>query len=294
MPQASGISLLFPTNVLMRKINWFGGWRPLASPGACDSRSFDPTFAADDKWVEVLRLGPDFQEGGLYGCWFLAGSGSGIYINTGRSLRAANRSTLADTLGLNLTAKGRKFLGWNPWRLEHNTRLCEHAQAQGYDTIQLWWEGCRARRTAPRATEACFHEIISCHPACLALPTPCTPARQHSTACPRVFCPNCCRVCSTTELERFQEWNATHWPQGPCIDNGMLRTGWDASLPCQCDSSQRILNCLGTGASTLPAPSPVVRWTSNSRPVEYRRFLDAAPRCSLQDWWRGGEHEPSG
>ena len=241
LPHLTNIVMLMSPTYVMRKMNWFGSWRPKQMPGVCGS-SFEPAFLADHAWVEVLRLGPDFQEGGLYGCWYLAAKGSGIFLNTGRSLRATNRSVLANKLGLNLTTKGRKFLAWNPWRLEHNTRLCEHAVQHGYDTLQLGWEGCGVAKSAPRASEACFHEIISCHPQCLALPTPCQPPRQHSSACAAVFCPNCCRTCSVEERETYRVWNATHWPQGPCIHSSMLRTGWNASLPCKCDNSRRVLN----------------------------------------------------
>jgi hypothetical protein len=274
-------ALLLSPTYIMKKLNWFGVWRPQPMAGAC-SQSFAPVFAADNTWVEVLRLGPDFQEGGLYGCWFLAAKGSGIFLNTGRSLRAENRSVLADLLGYNLTALGRKFLGWNPWRLEHNTRLCEHARQQGYDSLQIWWEGCAKWRSKTRASEACFHEIISCQPECLALPTPCQPPRQHSASCPKVFCPNCCRTCSANEREIYQRWNETHWPQGPCINSRMLRTGWDASLPCECDDTQRLLNCLGTGAA-LPEPllpaTEALTWKQDVRSPQLRLFFNQTPPC---------------
>ena len=276
MPSPAAL-LLAPTYV-MKKLNWFGVWRPEPMAGAC-SPSFQPVFAADDAWVEVLRLGPDFQEGGLYGCWFLAAKGSGIFLNTGRSLRAENRSMLASALGLNLSASGHKFLNWNPWRLEHNTRLCEHARQQGYDSLQIWWEGCAALRSKHRSSEACFHEIVSCHAECLALPTPCQPPRQHSASCPRVFCPNCCRTCSEKEREVYRRWNETHWPQSPCVNSHMLRTGWNADLPCVCDDSRRLLNCLGTGARSLPAATPALSWEMDERSPQLRDFLNQTPPC---------------
>ena len=215
-------------------------------PGAC-GQSYTPMFSPDNTWVEVLRLGPEFYEGGLYGCWFLAARGSGIYLNTGRSLRATNRSQLASILQLNLSAKGRMFLDWNPWRLEQNTRVCEFAIARGYDTVQLWWEGCGAHRKPKKnvrpTSEACFHEIISCQPQCIRLPTPCPPLRQHQSSCAKTFCPNCCRTCSSREREEYRAWNASQWPytQTPCVHSDLLRTGWDASLPCKCDDSLRVL-----------------------------------------------------
>lgn len=289
-PRLVQTGLLLAPSYLMKKLNWFGVWRPQPMPGACGSeKPFEPLFASDNTWIEVLRLGPDFQEGGLYGCWFLAAKGSGVFLNTGRSLRAANRSMLADALGLNLTVSGRKFLHWNPWRLEHNTRLCEHALEQGYSTLQIWWEGCGAVRHGPlprnvrQNVEACYHEIISCHPKCLALPTPCQPIRQHSNACPRLFCPNCCRSCSTSERERYRRWNETHWPQGPCIHSDMLRTGWNASLACVCDDKQRLLNCLGTGTTPpleLAAPTPAIHWKRDVRSPELKLFLNRTPPCS--------------
>jgi hypothetical protein len=272
--------LLLPQNLLMKRLNWYGGWRPAPLPGMCGS-SFEPAHAEDHTWVEVLRLGPGFSEGGWYGCWFLSGAGSGIYLNTGRSLRATNRSQLASLLNLNLTTIGRKFLDWNPWRLEHNTRLCEHAHKQGYDTVQIGWEGCGKRGSGPRASEACYHEIISCHPECLALPTPCAAPRQHQSSCARTFCPNCCRVCSQSERDLYAAWNATRWPKvnGPCINSAILRTGWNASLPCVCDDSLQLLNCLGT-APELPAPSTAVLWTGMITSPQQRRFINATHKCS--------------
>lgn len=271
------MSIVLPPGYLMRKLNWFGFWRPQSMTGSC-AKTYEPRFAADDTWVEVLRLGPEFQEGGLYGCWFLAARGSGIYIHTGRSLRASNRSQLADVLQLNLSSTGRQFLEWNPWRLEHNTRLCEHARSRGFDSMQLGWEGCGAYRSGPRASEACFHEIISCHPQCLEIPTPCMALRQHQGTCARTFCPRCCRTCSEHERRAFSEWNSSHWPQGPCLHNSMLRTGWDASLPCACNDSLRLLNCANS-APELEVPTDALAWTRNLRTPHVRAFLNETPLC---------------
>ena len=276
---AKHATLLLPSSLLTRNFNSFGRWQPVAMPGACSINAFSaPTFFPDHRWVEVLRLGIDFQEGGLYGCWFFASPGSGVFLNLGRSLRATNRSMLAVALQLNLTAKGRMFLDWNPWRLEHNTRICEFARARGFDSVQLGWEGCAALGSGPRAAEACFHEIISCHPQCLALPTPCTPRRQHQSSCARTLCPMCCRSCSSKELSAYVAWNATHGSLGPCINDEMFRTGWDASLPCMCDDSKRLLNCLGTRPD-IPAASPSLHWVPADRSPSLMNFKNDTAKC---------------
>lgn len=53
-----------------------------------------------------------------------------------------------------------------------NVRLCEAARRRGFDSIQLVAEDCHggdgSRRTAPH--RACYHEVVSCHDGCLALP----------------------------------------------------------------------------------------------------------------------------
>ena len=37
-----------------------------------------------------------------------------------------------------------------------------------------------------------------------------------------------------------------------------MRSGWDASLPCECDDSRLLLNCLGTAPELAP-PTEVLR-----------------------------------
>jgi len=281
---AASRALVLPANLLMRKFNWYGAWRPAPMRGACGA-SFEPAFSRDNAWVEVLRLGRDFEEGGLKGCWFLGAPGSGVFINTGVSLRANNRSHLAHIFGLNLSASGRKFLNWNPWRLEHNTRVCEYARDRGYATIQIGWEGCRRVGSSTdsiarsRDTETCFHEIVSCQPECLALPTPCSAPRQHQSTCARVFCPRCCRTCSEIERRAYLEWNETHWPPGPCVHSSMLRTGWNASAACVCDDSLPLLNCLGSSPEIAP-PTSALHSTHNARTSEYVGFLNRTPPCN--------------
>ena len=169
---AKHATLLLPSSLLTRNFNSFGRWQPVAMPGACSTNAFSaPTFFPDHRWVEVLRLGIDFQEGGLYGCWFFASPGSGVFLNLGRSLRATNRSMLAVALQLNLTAKGRMFLDWNPWRFEH-ARICEFARARDSTACSLvgrdaaLGSGPRGRGVFPRD-----HQLPSPMPRA---PDPCT------------------------------------------------------------------------------------------------------------------------
>ena len=220
------VGSVFCTPIKVRAMNWFGFWRP--SWAAACGRQAPPRYHEDGSWVEVLRIGTiavsgplaavrRFGEGGGHGCWFLASSGSGVFLHAGRSIRASSRAELATALGLNLTHLARE--GWNsPWVEMHpRTRLCAAAAARGYDTIQLVEEGCAKSQSAdPR--RACYLEMVSCHPGCLAMPS-----KAHYRA---------------------------------CVPGVPLRTGWGASAHCECDNSLLLVNCLGDAhAARVPALS---------------------------------------
>ena len=135
-----------------------------------------------------------------------------------------------------------------PYRLETRVGLCRAASRAGYATIQLGTERLPRQLTGKGKTglgrkrercvrhhllPACFvysahslctwlcpprllspgrsleHEIISCHPECLAL--------------------------------------KRNFP-GHCIPGLPLRTGWKATRPCGCVEGAGVLNCLGTPA----------------------------------------------
>ena len=44
------------------------------------------------------------REGGSNGVWFLVTSGTGVFINTGKSLRAPRRQELVAALGIDVSA----------------------------------------------------------------------------------------------------------------------------------------------------------------------------------------------
>mmetsp|Transcript_27524 Transcript_27524/g.64242 ORF Transcript_27524/g.64242 Transcript_27524/m.64242 type:complete len:295 (+) Transcript_27524:811-1695(+) len=68
--------------------------------------------------------------------------------------------------------------------------------------------------------------------------------------------------------------------EGPCV--GGLRTGWRASLPCQCDDSLSILNCLHTGEKELPWPRDApVKWLQGQRRRPHQRKLEMLPPCRV-------------
>lgn len=91
--------LLLRQNSLIYRMNDFGFW----SPRPCASKT--PKFLPDNTWAEVVRVERkwhEYGEGGGFGCWFFRAVGSGVYMNTGRSLRAHNRSELAAKWNLNI------------------------------------------------------------------------------------------------------------------------------------------------------------------------------------------------
>ena len=87
-------------------------------PGYAKRHFFD-----DNTWVEVIRvrMGALLAEGGTYGCWFWPVRGSGIFVNVGRSLRAANKAAAA------------KELGTPP----HDDFFANATRARGFSSLQL-------------------------------------------------------------------------------------------------------------------------------------------------------------
>ena len=168
--------------------------------------------------LQILRLGGD-QPGGKPragdGCWFLVAKGSGVFVHTGRSLRAASRKRLAGALHLS-----GPYLQ-HPYTLENEHPLCTHARAAGYDSVQLWDETCgervlQGRPLKPNASlpgAACVHELLICHDACMA------PNPVHERA-----------------------------RQDTCAPGLPLRSGLNATLPCEChvSSTYRMINCHST------------------------------------------------
>ena len=224
-------------------LNRWGYWLPTLSADSCDVDALqqEPLYAADDTWIEVIRLAARrFSsgnhvgiEGGVHGCWFLAAKGSGVFINTGRSLRVLNRSTLAIQLGLRnetITDKqrltgcipGTKLFDEYPYCFENVFDLCSLVRLRlapaVYDTIQIWEERY-SQRKSHRGDGRLFElEVISCDDGCVSMP-------------PKTFA-------------------------GPCVPIPM-RTGWKADKHCACNDTIDVLNCVDT-APHISLPSPTL------------------------------------
>lgn len=276
------VALLHRAPNAIWEMSFYGFWRP---------QSLQMRFIADGTWVEVLRIASTWRlgEGGMFGCWFEASRGSGAAIFVGRSLRVANRSSLASELGLNLTkifakpVRGRQHLwqsmrnasstGWpppeyagialddepglrrryfdnNPWRLEEKIDLCRPALRLGYNTIQIFHELC----SRDLRRQACGIEMVSCHESCLRL------RNRHSRLA--------------------------------CVPGMPLRTGLGLTTECVCNNASRMLNCAGTdarqhlsnadggkAASLLPDPEPLRTPRLNAR-------LMRLPSCECS-WCEG-------
>ncbi|KAL1528087.1 hypothetical protein AB1Y20_009453 [Prymnesium parvum] len=244
-PQQPG--LVFCSPIKVRNLHWFGFWRPTATlPGGCDSPRAAASavqFEADHAWVEAVRIatkvvtGPasvvrKFGEGGGHGCWFLRARGSGVYVNTGRSLRIRNRSELLGFLGYPQSVRRRTFYV----EMDASVEVCTKVRRLGYNSVQIIDDYCgesnlRAMIDQSNAKlslrHACYLEIVSCHHSCTRLPT-----RSLFEACVNV----------------------------------PLRTGWDASLPCRCNESNTLINCRMTDPSIPPVSHTL---TSTSTLMDY-------------------------
>lgn len=176
-----------------------------------------------------------------------------MYLHTGRSLRASNRSQLLLALGYGVERR--------PWaEMEPGVLFCAAARRRGFDSIQIVDETCgnaqyRAQggwaaggarkhlRDEKRGlVHACYLEIVSCHAGCMALPT-----RKHYGACADV----------------------------------PLRTGWAASRPCGCNGSLSILNCL-LSEPALPPVSDALMATAYLPPRGAPP--PGAPGVTSHDW----------
>ena len=113
----------------------------------------------------------------------------------------------------------RRYFDNFPWRLEAKVDLCAPATRRGYDSIQLYHEGCGMGNASTREL-ACGVEVVICHRSCLALRN-----RKHRAA---------------------------------CVPGLPLRTGHDLSRPCACRKDLDLLNCAATAAAEPPPVTSVV------------------------------------
>ena len=241
------VALLHRSPNLLHRMTYYGFWR---------ARRVSSSFAEDGTWAEVLRFAPwwSLGEGGTFGCWFELSRGSGIAINVGRSLRVNNRSELVKALDINISNTfARPIRGglhhWMRFRqnasrsalwppLEYSGVALDDEQGlrrRYFDNnpwrlearVDLCTHAARLRYDSIQIAdevcsmdherEACGVELVSCHAACLALRT-----RRHRRACP---------------------------------GGTPLRTGWNLTTVCHCNSSaHQMLNCAGHGDHIFPSP----------------------------------------
>ena len=140
--------LVFCPPIKVRSISWFGYWRP--PPGICAASPVAPRFHDDHRWIEVLRVATltvsgspaavrRFGEGGGHGCWFIATRGTGVFINTGLSVRARSRAELVGRLGVNLTelAAARRRPLWVWGLLARRSGLTAKSRQNGLTAAEM-------------------------------------------------------------------------------------------------------------------------------------------------------------
>jgi hypothetical protein len=270
-----------------------GYW--LARNVICDAsvRRTLPQYEPDNSWVEVIRVATSSCtsaegrcEGGRAGCWFSKAAGSGIFLNTGRSLRVATRAALARVLRLNtsetfgLYLRGKRLRPFAHLPLDETEHLLHEDHLSRVRAAPPWpplsvrelvagqrlfaanrvvldYAVCEHVRKANFDTvqlwdpkcglDVCFPEVVSCHPGCADVPSGSV--------------------------------------RGGCVPETVpLRTGWVAELPCHCNQSVPILNCMGhkDPLSIAPAPRPSTSATAET-------FLKLPP-CVVSggSWIPGG------
>ena len=276
--RAQTVSAVRPLSIGLQRI-WQSGY--LTPPRPCCLRPHAQSatshmspemdaagFHPDNAWVEVLRIGSSnfargergprsrllSREGGSNGVWFLVTSGTGVFINTGKSLRAPRRQELVAALGIDVSA-----LRGGPGdkevvnMIEDFVPLCPLVRRRGYTSIQVGNPtivGGNASIAAP-----CAEDIATVYP--------------HEFVC-----------CDDECMEPLR-------PTSACVGRSLLRTGFNASLPCKCLPTEKVLNCQGTAATQLPWP-----WTSGSEPLfnNRRAGSSSSPRpygyCPDNYWGR--------
>ena len=221
-------------------INWYGyfllpSWRP-----TCSSRQ-PVTFWPDGAWVEVTRISESFfwphpksREGFDNGCWFFAAPGSGIFLNAGRSLRATTRAEALEALGMVNDTLGSKnhslasqMVGY-PNAFDY-APFCRRVRALGYDTLQFFEEARFGESHRGHREEA---------------------HKRGQTRFYQVEVVSCQRGCFDEPGQNVHHHTCTHLA---------LRTGFDASLPCNCSNRGPMLNCANTQPHIVP-PFDAAKW----------------------------------
>lgn len=187
------------------------------------------------------------REGGPNGCWFIARRGTGVFLRTGRTLRVSGRPELMLALQINRTmiieaarAQPRKMHEKFVDELVVNGSFynLRHAIELIEDIVPL----------CPVARAWGYQTIVLGH--------------DRPDYVPEVV--SCAAECVARPLD------------GACVPG--LLTGWRASLPCACNDSLPIVNCMGT-----PAPGPArhrVPFVARMRPAACAaRTQPVGPSC---------------
>ena len=157
-------------------------------------QSNEVAYNSDD-WVEVIRVYNDGSypkvraEGNYYGCWMWNARGSGIYINTRKTLFFNSRYIAAKYFT--------KMFSYS----HHDITFANATRRLGYSSLQIL-------HGSPELFNKRFRhqlrELIIVYDGCY----------------------------------------SSQFVLGSCPSNVLLRSGWNASRPCVCNSSQPVINCI--------------------------------------------------
>lgn len=169
------------------------------------TRSATTNFTADGGWAEVIRFSSGDATGGArwsvegfngnitVGCWFWPVPGSGIFVNVGRSLRAASRGALVAMLGpmqtlmkkstvmgaVKASSSSGDFEPEIPGDFADDRVWCLRALELGYDSFQIAAGGLWM-----------LPELVVCSGGCASTPVagPCPPLPLRQSAADGAVC----------------------------------------------------------------------------------------------------------
>ena len=205
----------------------------------------------DNSWVEVLRVATSSCtskegrcEGGRAGCWFSKAVGSGIFLHTGRSLRAASRAQLAAALQLNASEAFGFYLR------ERRVRPGRHLPLDETEHILHMTHVARLRARPPpplsKRELARGKRLFAANGIVLDY-TVCEHARAAGFDTVQLSDPNCDDTICFPEMVSCHKGCAdvpAGSVRGACAPSSVpLRTGWQATEPCRCNASVSVLNC---------------------------------------------------
>uniref|UniRef100_A0A7S0J6R4 Uncharacterized protein n=1 Tax=Calcidiscus leptoporus TaxID=127549 RepID=A0A7S0J6R4_9EUKA len=240
--------------------------KPASSPAAASWRA---TTRVDRGLLEVMRVAsslyvrPDVatgrvrtqltREGGENGCWYVATRGSGVFLPLRRALVVRSRVELVERLNISTN------------RLPTDQLARAIRAATGGSAAVALLEDHVA--LCPAAARAGFETLIlgEVDEASTAQHA----ARKGSTRLLEVI--SCLPSCTAAYLD------------SACAPD--LRTGWDGSLPCKCDPTLPLLNCIntnGAGASAWPSQPPYYATTHKGTYGKQTTYRDPPIRRSAR------------